>query len=280
MKQDQTHEAVGFGGAFVRQFKFLWMSRRPLLLAVAVLAVLVLAGEPWTSDSKMRLLTVWPIWLVIVPIFWAFAVFHNEGPDDRFYFWSLPATRWHQTLARVAAGLAWLWVVYAALILGGGVFGLIDGDAWQLAEIGLAGWVNYFSGPLLTYLVICMLTIPSNYPIRWFFGLIFLVPLIISIMDEWLELEDAIETVFQPLINETWGLGVAMIGGLGTEISQLEHTLRRMANPAYEGTTQFDVGTWWTVTPLWMLLFVAIVAFIATRHPDTLPKLRWLRLRR
>ena len=274
-----THEPIGFGGAFVREFRFLWTSRRPLLLLVALLAVLVLAGPPWSQDEKMRLLLVWPVWLIFIGPVWAFAVFHNEGPGSRLYFWSQPVDRATNTLARLTAGVAWLWIVFAALILFGWVLGLMDGNAWQLGEIHAAGWINFFTGPLLGYLVVSILTVPSDYPIRWFFGIIFLFPLLISVFIEWLEMEDAVETVLQPLIDEGWGLGVTMIGGLGHAVTQLDHTLRSMRDPTYSGSTHLNLELWWAATPLWILAIAAIVAFIATRHPDTLPKVRWFRLR-
>lgn len=279
MTHNETYDPVGFGGAFVRQFRFLWTSRRPLLLAVALLAMLVLSGEPWVQDQKMRLLLLWPVWLIFVPIAWSFAVFHSEGPSKRLYFWSHPTDRSQHIMARILAGLAWMWIMYGVLILTGWVFGLADGNAWQMAEIDLAGWANFFTGSLLMYLAICLLTVPSDYPIRWFFGLIFFFPLLISMLVEWLEMEETVETVLHPLIDEEWGLGVTIIGGLGRAVQELEHTLRAMQNPSYSGTVEFDLGTWWMATPAWTLLMVAIVVFIATRHPDTLPKWRGLRRR-
>lgn len=276
--QTARYEAIGFGGAFAHQFRFLWTSRRPLLLAVAMLALLVLAGEPWTQDPMMRLLKLWPVWLALVGPVWAFAVFHNEGPSSRFYFWAQPVGRATNTLARIAAGVAWLWITIAALIVAGWLFGVADGDAWQMAEIDLAGWVNFFTGPLLGYLAISILTIPSDYPIRWFLGLLFLFPLAISGLTEWLEMEDLVETVLQPLGNESWGLGVTMIGGLAKSVERLEDTLRVMQDPTFTGGTPFDAAQmWWTATPLWILGFVVIVTLIATRHPDTLPKWRGFR---
>jgi hypothetical protein len=86
------------------------------------------------------------------------------------------------------------------------------------------------------------------------------------------------ETVLKPLSDEAWGLGITMIGGLGREVDQLDHTLRALRNPMYTGSSHFDAAElWWTATPLWILLFVGIVAVIATRHPDTLPRWRGFR---
>ncbi|MDX1674524.1 MAG: hypothetical protein R3314_07020, partial [Longimicrobiales bacterium] len=258
---------------------FLWASRRPLLLAVAMLAVLVLAGEPWNHDPKMRLISAWPMWLVVVPLIWGFAVFHNEGPDNRLYFWSMPTDRSGQTLARLAAGLTWLWVSYIGLIVAGWLFGLMDGNAWQLAEIGVAGWVNFFTGPLLVYLSISLLTVPSNYPIRWFFGILFVIPLFISLFVDWIaELEDVLETVFAPLINEDWGFFVTMIGGWLKDLDRLEVTLQNMMDPGATTISAFDAARyWWAATPLWIIVMAAVVTFVATRHPDALPRWRGLR---
>ena len=269
---------VGFGGAFARQFRFLWTSRRPLLLAVALLAVLVLSGEPWTNHAMMRLLTPWPIWVVLVPVVWGFAVFHNEGPSGRFYFWSQPTGRSEHTLARIAAGLAWLWLMYALLIVAGWVLGVVDGDAWQMGEIGISGWVNFFTGPLIAYLAISVLTIPSDYPIRWFVGIIFVFPLLVSLFVEWLDMEDLVMRVLEPLANEDWGLGITMVGGLVGDIERLELQLRAMQDPSFTATAQFDAAqAWWAAMPSWTLVLVAVVVFIATRHPDRLPKWRGIR---
>ncbi len=279
MTYTTEHSPVGFGGAFARQFRFLWASRRPLLLGVALLALLVLAGDPWTNDPKMRLLVAWPLWISIVPIFWAFSVFHNEGPSDRLYFWSHPTGRARHTMARLAAGLAWMWIMYAFLLLAGWIFGLTDGNAWQMTEIGFAAWVNYFTGPLLIYLLISILTVPSDHPIRWFLGILLAVPLLISLLHTWIEnVEPILQRVFAPLINDDWGLFVTTAGAMVKEVDALDVTLRRMADPTFVARGGFDGAQLWGVaTPLWIIGLVALVTVIATRHPDTLPKLRSLK---
>jgi hypothetical protein len=219
------------------------------------------------------------VWIYLVPIFWAFAVFHNEGPSSRFYFWSHPTSRAGHTMARLTAGLAWLWITYALLIAAGWAFGAADGDAWQMAEIGFAAWVNYFTGPLLIYLLISILTVPSDYPIRWFFGILFAIPLLVSALDSWIEnTEELLETVFKPLVNEDWGFFVTTGGAMIREVEKLHVTLRSMADPTYAGSASFDMAAdWWLATPLWIVVMAGIVTFIATRHPDTLPKIRSLK---
>ncbi|MFW6206112.1 MAG: hypothetical protein ACOC5I_02625 [Gemmatimonadota bacterium] len=276
MTREWGHEPVGFGGAFARQFRLLWTSRRPLLLGIALLALLVLAGEPWVQEPTMRLLVFWPVWLVFVGPVWGFAVFHNEGPGSRLYFWSHPTGRFRHTMARIAAGAAWLWVMFAALILVGWLMGLVDGDAWQMSEIGAIGWVNLFTGPLIGYLAISLLTVPSDYPIRWFFGIIFLFPFLGSLFVSWLKLDDFARTLLEPLNNEDWGLAVTLLAGLGNEVVGLQQAIHDVQGPA--GDTPFgSPDLWWVATPLWILLLAGLVAALASRHPDTLPRLRDLR---
>ena len=276
------YSAIGFGGAYGHQLRFLWMSRRPLVLMVALLAALVLSGDPWMDDLKMRLFVLWPLWLVLVPIIWSFAVFHNEGPSNRLYFWSQPVNRTQHTLARIAAGGSWLWLSFAVLILAGWLIGLVDGNAWQMGEIGAMGWVGFFTGSLLVYLGVSVLTVPSDYPIRWFFGILFLFPMLVSLFTEWLGWDDVMETVLEPLANQSWGLGITVVGGLGYAVNSLQNTLVRMQDPSSVtvGPTEMDLQAWWLATPVWIVVLVAIVAFVASRHPDTLPKLRWMKLRR
>lgn len=272
--KESTYRPVGFGGAFVRQFRLLWTSRRPLLLGVALLAILVLAGEPWSSDEKARLFTFWPLWLVLVGPVWAFAVFHNEGPSNRLYHWSLPTGRLQHTVARLAAGVAWLWLLFAILIGAGALMAAMDGDLWQFGEIGPAGWANLFTGPLIGYLAISALTVASDYPLRWFFGLIFLFPLTLSILDEWLGLDSLVETLLQPLVHDEWGVFPTMVGAFGSSVGALERTLEAMADPGATHRGAFVMENWWAATPLWVLLLTLLAGFLASRHPDTLPRLR------
>ena len=282
MTHEERHRAIGFRGAYGRQLRFLWTSRRPLLLMVALLAVLVLAGEPWLQDPKMRLFVLWLVWVVLVPIAWSFAVFFNEGPSSRLYFWSQPVDRTQQTLARLAAGVTWMWASFVLLILAGWIFGAVDGNAWQMAEIWPSGWLGFFTGSLLVYLGVSILTIPSDYPIRWFVGRLFLFPLLVRLFSEWRGWDSGVEALLEPLANQTWGLGITVVGGLGFAVNELQHTLMALQDPSHvaTGPTEADLAAWWWATPAWIVVLAAIVVFIASRHPDTLPKLRWFKLRR
>lgn len=273
-----AYTPVGFGGAFVRQFKLLWSSRRPLLLGVGLLALLVLSGDPWLTNMKARLLTLWPLWLILIGPVWALTIFHKEGPSERLYHWSLPTDRAAHTLARVAAGAAWLWILFGMLLGAGALVATIDGDLWQLGVISTAGWVNFFTGPLLGYLLVSILAVSSDYPLRWLLGILFLVPLTLSLLVEWFGLEGVVDTLTRPLSSMDWGLMPVMVGGLGSAVNELEHALLAMADPgAARGGP--DVTYWWAATPVWILILAGLLTLAASRHPDTLPRLRRSRWR-
>lgn len=269
-----TYSPVQFTGAFVRQFKLLWTSRRPLLLIVALLGLLVLSGPPWSPDPRTRLLSAWPLWLVVVGPLWAFAVFHNEGPSNRLYHWSLPTGRVQHTLARLTAGIAWLWTAYAVLIGVGIVMAAMDGDLWQLEGIPAAAWVNCFTGPLLGYLAVSVLTVVSDYPIRWFFGLLFAFPITLNVIDDWLGLDHVARALVEPLGSQDWGFFPVIVGAMATAAESLRNELRAATDPSAQPHTQVLVEHWWLATAVWIAVMAGLVVLASSRHPDRLPTLR------
>lgn len=275
MSAEGTYTPVGFGSAFVRQFRLLWLSRRPVLLLVGMLGMLALAGEPWNDNPLTRMLTVWPLWLILTGPFWAFAVWYQEGPSNRLYFWSHPVSRTGHAMARVAAGAAWLWLLYAVVILAAAVLAGFDGDVAQLGMIGLPGWISLFAAPTIGYLIISVLAVPSDYPIRWFLGLLFGLPITLSLLDEWLELERAVRWVITPLVDERWGLGVTMIAPFLLDLAAVHNTLDGSSGGLPASGSDFSLGLWWLVMPLWIAVWAGIAALLASRHPDTFP--RWRR---
>jgi hypothetical protein len=270
MAADRVHAPVGFGGAFVHQVRLLWTSRRPLLLLVAALGLLALVGEPWRESALSRLLDIWPVFVALIGPIWAFVVLHNEGPSNRLYHWSQPVGRRTHTLARLAAGLAWLWGVYLLVGLAAFAFATFDGTAWQLRQLGALAWINFFTAPLLGYLAVSILTVASDYPIRWFFGLLFLAPMTLAFMSNRLGLEQLVETIIRPLIDHNWGF----IGALGSAFAHgFAGVMDRM--PQHSASFgPFDPGTWILATLGWAVGLAAVVLFMASLHPDRLPRLQ------
>ena len=268
--RDPVYKPVGFGGAFTRQFRLLWNTRRPLLLLVGLLAVLALAGEPWNAGPLTRLLAAAPVWLTVVGPVWAIAVYHNEGPSNRLYHWSQPVRRDIHTLARLGAGAAWLLILYAVLALAGVLMAAVDGAGGQLSAVGFVAWVNFFTAPLIGFVGLSILTVLSDYPIRWFFGLFFLFVASLALVEEWLGWSAVVEYVLAPLGGEAWALGPTLVVPFMAARGSIEAALGGLPD---NGGIMGDgfLSTWWVATPLWLLFFGAIVWFLARRHPDVLP---------
>lgn len=272
----QTHkgsEPMDAVDSFARQFRLLWTSRRPIMLLVAVLGLLALIGPPFI-DTDMQVARLLPIWWVLVLIgpVWAFAVFNNEGPGNRMYHWSQPVPRWIHSLARVAAGAAWLVVVYVVLLGAGLLFGAMDGNAWQYFQLPVAAWANFFTGPLIGYLGVSILAVISDHPIRWFFGLVFLLPLVMGLVLNALGLDRVMEVLAQPVTHSQWGLGQALAGAFGSSAMSVMAEAIGMAEQAMP-----EFRGWWVAMGLWLVLFGGLTVLVSTRHPDTLPRLRWSR---
>lgn len=271
MEREGIYRPVGFGGAVVNQFRLLWASRRPLLMMIGLLGVLALSGQPWSDNPMARLFTAWPVWMLVIGPLWAFAVWHNEGPSNRLYFWSHPVSRSGHALARFAAGAAWLVTLIALLIVAGALFAVFDGEAAQFGEVAAIGWLGLFTGPLLLYVVITVLALPSDYPVRWFLGILFGIPITLTLLDEWLDLDRLVEILLKPLGAE-WGLGPAIVAPFAMAMQRLDSvvtgSVHRVANP-------FDLETWAIAMPLWLLFWTGIVVLLARWHPDRFP--RWRR---
>jgi MFS family permease len=268
---EATHAPVGFSGAFAHEFKLLWTSRRPLLLLVAAVGLLAIAGRPWAGGELARLLMVWPVFVVIIGPAWAFAVMHNEGPSHRHYHWSQPVPRHVHSLARVVAGLAWLWLVYAVVMAAAFAFAATEGNAWQLMELSGLAWLNFFTGALLGYLLVSVLTLVSDYPMRWFFGLLFLVPLTLGLIAEWLGLQTLVRTLARPVTDATWGLGATIVSAMNADAAEVVQGVSGIANTSHAA---FDSTTWVWSTLLWAGILSAIVGLAAAVHPDQRPRLR------
>lgn len=273
MEREGTYGAYGFGKAFGEQFRLLWMSRRPLFMLVGIVGLLALFGEPWSERPTARLFSIWPFWVLLAGPIWAFALWHKEGPADRLYFWSQPVSRTAHSLGRVAAGAAWLFVLYLALLLAGTVFGLLDGNLAQFGPVGLTAWVALFTGPLIGFLAISVLAVCSDHPIRWFLGILLAVPLLLVLLDEWLGLDYLIEVILKPISSEDWGLGTTIIAPLITAMARVHNVFFDSGSSSVGD--EFDVASWWIAMPLWILFWVGLVVLLARRHPDVFP--RWRR---
>lgn len=274
MTRDGIYTPVGFGRAFLGQFRLLWTSGRPLLLLIGLLGLLALAGEPWVESDIARVFLTWPAWLLFLGPFWAFVVWHQEGPANRLYFWSNPVARTTNTLSRVAAGAAWLWLLYAVMLMVALLLAGLAGETAQFGMMSIQGWISLFAAPLLGYLIVSVLTVPSDYPTRWFLGLLLGIPLILSLLDEWFDIEPFLRRILVPLSHEQWGLGPTIVAPFLLGVREIKAIVEEGRAGFDPSVSSFDPATWWLAVPLWVLFWAGLVAFLATRHPDTYPRIR------
>lgn len=161
-----------------------------LMAAVTVVALAVrLSGNGGTDLNLVDM--AFPA--ILLGIFAPMAVWKDEAPARRAYFWSMPLDRGGYTLVRVFAGWSWLMLLVAAYLawaagttlLTGGEF-LVGGE-WAQVEIraelppeqrivpmSLAGnpwmWLVPFAGATALYVVGSIVIVLSDHPWRWYAG--------------------------------------------------------------------------------------------------------------
>lgn len=258
----QALRPLGFAGAVTRQFALLWVSRRPPLLALGMFAIVMLI-EVWPSPLA-RLVKAWPFWLVLVGPVWALAVWHKEEPSSRRYMWSQPVDRAVHSLARVAAGLGWLWIACVALVGLGYLVALFDGNAGQLGHLGVASWVSLFTAPVIGYLAVSCLTVASDYPMRWLMGILLGPPLVLGVLDAWLGFADRMLAAVRPVA--AWGITSVLVGPWTTDANRILVALE--AADSAKIRFAFVESTWWMATILWAVGFGMVLFVLASRHPD------------
>lgn len=104
--------------------------------------------------------------LIYSTVFWAVAVWSGEGPSRRDYHGSLPIPRPAHDLARLAAGAAWLLAGVAMMFLGLAVGLLASGRESALAVLTWQGWLDFFLGPLILYLLVSLASLTCERPGR------------------------------------------------------------------------------------------------------------------
>ncbi len=104
--------------------------------------------------------------LLYSTIFWAVAVWSGEGPSRRDYHGSLPVPRPAHDLARLAAGVVWLLAGTAMMLLALAVGLLASGRASALAVPTWQGWLDFFLGPLILYLLVSLASLTNERPGR------------------------------------------------------------------------------------------------------------------
>ena len=244
VRSDSERGVIRFHQAVRLQLRLLWLSRRPLMQLVAMAALIILVNKlPLAPEIGLQIILV-PLLYFAGPT-WAFAVWAEEPPSARNYMWSQPANRTHQSLARLLAGLVWLWAMLLILLGLEVVTVTLNGYADELSTLNLGrlfpinfAWgLNLFVGATIGYLMLSSLLATFERPFWWMVGLILLWALN---WDRAARLDEALGD-FSPLS--------VIIGGF-------------LGGP-----------NWWIAWPLWVIAFSLLAWGLARVHPDWLA--RW-----
>ncbi len=223
-----------FHQAVKLQFRFLWLSRRPLKQLAVMATVAYLAGELAPSPAAHVFVIVMLSAFLAGPT-WAFVVWIEEPPSARHYLWSQSADRMHQSLARVMAGLLWLWAMLSVILTISVAIAAVGGHLAALPTISFAKWVSLFVGPTIGYVILSCLTVAFELPYWWMLGLVVLI---------WV----------RAIIFE--GLGDFSLSSV-----------------LYGPWARISVGPqWWIAWPLWGIALSLLLYALARVHPDWFAK--------
>ena len=241
---------LGTARAIQLQFRLLWLSRRPFGFLAGLVALQLLLGE--FETLRLRLFADGMVSILLVGPIWAFVVWNEETPSRRGYFWSQPVTRASQSVARVLAGLAWLWLIILAVLPVGLLIAARDGQLGMLSGVSLAGWATHLVAPTIIYVALSSLTVAVERPFWWLMGLLvfFFVALLYGVIPSGRPSEyDLGYTLFAP-----WMETMSLTG----------------APPLIERLDPI----WWIAWPLWVAAFSLLLCLAARVHPDWLDRLK------
>lgn len=223
----------------------------------------------------------------LLGLFAPMAVWKDEPPSRRGYFWAMPVSRPGHTLAKTLDGWIWLMLIVAALLLWGLVVATLTGGEIGIREARLVSsaraapgpispedisrvqwstplwlWLVPFTASTATYLLGTVPTLRSEQPWLWFGGLAvgYFLLLQMSQLAGLPELGSALRTV----ASGPHGLEV-LTTGANEELAEI----------TAEGGSRQEVwlrlprmGGWIRTTLLWAGLGLAAVTAAAFRHPD------------
>lgn len=104
--------------------------------------------------------------LALVGALWPLGVWRHDSPDRRGYFWALPVPRGPHTLLRVGVGWLLLMGVCVAVMTIGGAVATLYALRFG-AGLRLEHWYLPFALPTLAYVLISVLAVLVDSPIRW-----------------------------------------------------------------------------------------------------------------
>ena len=112
---------------------------------------------------------------LVFAAYWPLAVWRDESPRQRGYFWSLPLPRASATSVRVLAGLVLLAIAMIAANAGGFLIGVAIGRAAEFRDVTPLVWLASGLGVAIVYLLSSAIAVASDVPGRWILGFACLV---------------------------------------------------------------------------------------------------------
>lgn len=225
-----------------------------VLVALAIWGIAHASPSDRGSNEPAMVLAILAIPFVIVAAFWPLGVWRKESPEQRGYFWSLPASRGPHTLLRVGAGWAILMIVCVAIMVG----------TWVLAEasqirlgpqgVSLARWYVPLATATLAYVLVSCLAVFVDGPVR------VLVWTVVAVGGFRIVAEATqLTALAAPIDTVVSSLGIALAGPLGS--GGPEVVLSGSA------LTQGFVS-WGANYLIWIVLGVVALVLAAFRHQD------------
>jgi hypothetical protein len=137
-----------------------------VLVALAIWGIAHASPPDGGSNEPAMVLAMLAIPFVLVAAFWPLGVWRKESPEQRGYFWSLPASRGPHTLLRVGAGWAILMMVCLAIMVVTWVLAEASRIRMGPVEISLARWYVPLATATLAYVLVSCLAVFVDGPVR------------------------------------------------------------------------------------------------------------------
>ena len=182
--------------------------------------------------------------LLLGAVAWPPLVWRGQGPLRRSYHRALPVDQLTHDLLKVSAGAISLMigvaVVLLPLLVAAGLSpvlsGLLTRPSWLL-------WLNFFTGPLIIYLLVSCVPMLTDRPLEWLLGLIAGFAGLTFLADSYGLVP--IEGLIDILMGEPIGLVYALHGAYA------EQPWLHYANLGRSGEVP-HYGAWITATILWL----------------------------
>jgi len=136
-----------------------------VLVALSIWGIAHVSPDQGSNETAM-IFAMLAVPFVVVAAFWPLGVWRKESPEQRGYFWSLPAPRGPHTLLRVAAG--WAILMMACVAMMAVSWALVEGAQVRLGSvsISLARWYVPLATATLAYVLVSFLAVLVDGPVR------------------------------------------------------------------------------------------------------------------